>query len=128
MKLEIEIPDPAFQKGDVLQWNDLVLHIFEVTIGGRWHYNSNNNDLEVSCSNDYSYLVSVQAGHGIGCDIPIRPGTVLCFIGNHSIDDTGKVFSEHARKIEWDKPLVEADSMDTVAKRVAEWQALHPLA
>jgi hypothetical protein len=125
MKLEIEIPDPAFHKGDFLKWNDLILHVFEISSKGRWNYNTTDG-LSVEQHHDYSYLVSVQAGFGIGSDVPIRPGTVLCFIGNHSVDDSGKLFSEHAQKIEWNKPLVAPDSMDNVAKRVAEWQALHP--
>lgn len=114
----VEIPNPTFQQGDVVQWNELVLHIYSVTARGGWAFR--NGRLDTTWSGDYEYNVAVQVGNSLEGS-PLRPGTILCMRGQSSVDDSGIPFKEKACKIEWNQPIIEPDTEDNILERWKQW-------
>jgi hypothetical protein len=116
MKIEIEIPEPKFQKGDVLLLTTPAgfrgpVHVIGVgAASGTWSLVEG-----VACAQigESSYVYTYQEGCVAANGVPIRPG----MIGASSWPR----FEEMAEKIAWDRPLVTQDTEQNVQERAAAW-------
>ena len=137
--LTIELPDPKFQKNDVVKWEQLILHVRRVHSHGEWTFYNGEHHLEWDA--DFKYDVTVQGGEGLANN-PIRPGMVLTFSEIHiseprfdtSEDDYCEIcelglpqvnrdFST-AEKIDWEKPIIGPDTLDNINERQDDWNGV----
>jgi hypothetical protein len=118
MKIEIEIPEPKFQKGDVLLLTTPAgfhgpVHVIGVGVaGGTWSLIKGVARAQVGVS---SYVYVYQEGCVAANGVPIRPGMIGA--------SPWPIFEEMAEKIAWDKPLVTQDTEQNVRERDASWKA-----
>ena len=115
MEVTIDLPDSTFSQGDVLKWgpHDLIVYIYRVTISGRWEYS--NGTAKAWIERGIYYDCAVQGGRGLEGDL-IRPGTCTGF-PEHQFDIST------IKKVEWDNPIIEPDTVYNVAERWREWEA-----
>jgi hypothetical protein len=116
MKVTLELPDPKFNKGDVVRNGQLILHIWRVAAHGEWHYLAGGGGLEAYCDDSFRYSCTIQGGRGPENDL-IRPGIIVTY--------PERGYSDHqlinAEKIVWDKPIILPDDMENLAERQDAW-------
>jgi len=122
MKITLEIPDPIYQKGDVVRMgpHGLILHIYSVVVSGKWDFC--NGDLDAWMTRGVYYNCAVQSGRGPEGGF-IRPGTCTGFSENDTLS-IGCRDSVDVELVEWDKPIIPPDSMENVGKRWARWDTI----
>lgn len=125
MKIEIELPDPLFKQGDVVKHGpgELILYIDRVFAEGEWVHCNGTSSLD--WEGTFRYTVTVQAGCGYANN-PIRPGTTLVIPEQPTYISGTDHCLQDAVRIEWNEPIVEADSMENLIARLDEWKKLHP--
>jgi len=116
----IELPDPKFQKNDVVRWNRLILHVNAVQAEGRWVFQNGEHGLDWDGS--FRYDVTVQQGKGLANN-PIRPGTNLRFSEVYADGETSSASFGSAEKVAWDNPIIVGDSIDNISERERCWDA-----
>lgn len=117
----IELPDPKFQKNDVVRWGRLILHVRRVSAVGSWRFLNGEHDLEWDGA--FRYDVTVQTGKGVANN-PIRPGTVLTFSEVHVDDGVSPVSFGDAEKIVWDESIIGPDNIDNIGERQDVWDVV----
>jgi hypothetical protein len=131
MKLELNIPDPKVNKGEVwekrgedyTEGSRIICHIHRVgpfSFNGRVRANENDEWKAELTTNDYNerldgeVVVVVQKGSTTTVGTLIRPGTVLVY--------SLEVFERCGNKIEWDGEIVSADTEQNLRERHEAWK------
>lgn len=117
----IELPDPKFQKDDVVRWGRLILHIRKINAEGSWNFCNGSHHLDWDGS--FRYHVTVQQGKGLANN-PIRPGTILTYSEVHVDEGISPGSFGGAEKIGWDEPIIGPDTEKNLGERWKAWDAL----
>lgn len=123
MEITIKIPDAIYQQGDVVRMgpHGLILHIYSVVVSGKWDYC--NGDLDAWVTRSVYYNCTVQSGRGPEGGF-IRPGTCTGFSQNDCLSPGCNESRVDVELIEWDKSIIEPDSMDNLGERYSRWEAV----